>query len=72
MFIVRNCTRIRKLALRMINELVEKNEVYNAEKIDGKWHRGFASTTTAGGRGNEHSRRAAHCPFLPLSGIWIR
>ena len=37
MFIVRNCTRIRKLALRMINELVEKNEVYNAEKIDGKW-----------------------------------
>lgn len=36
-FIVRNCTRIRKLALRMINELVEKNEVYNAEKIDGKW-----------------------------------
>ena len=48
-FIVRNCTRIRKLALRMINELVEKNEVYNAEKIDGKWHRGFASTTTAWG-----------------------
>ena len=37
MFIVRNCTRIRKLALRMINELVEKNEVYNAEKIDDKW-----------------------------------
>lgn len=36
-FIVRNCTRIRKLALRMINELVEKNEVYNAEKIDDKW-----------------------------------
>lgn len=30
-------TRARKLTPRMLNELVEKIEVYNAEKIDGEW-----------------------------------
>ena len=35
--IVRKCTRARKLTPRMLNELVEKIEVYNAEKIDGEW-----------------------------------
>ena len=30
-------TRARKLTPRMLNELVEKIEVYNAEKIDGVW-----------------------------------
>ena len=35
--IVRKYTRARKLTLRMLNELVEKIEVYNAEKIDGEW-----------------------------------
>ena len=35
--IVRKCTRARKLTPRMLNELVEKIEVYNADKIDGEW-----------------------------------
>ena len=35
--IVRKYTRARKLTPRMLNELVEKIEVYNAEKIDGDW-----------------------------------
>ena len=35
--IVRKYTRARKLTQRMLNELVEKIEVYNAEKIDGEW-----------------------------------
>ena len=35
--IVRKYTRARKLTPRMLNELVEKIEVYNAEKIDGEW-----------------------------------
>ena len=35
--IVRKYTRVRKLTPRMLNELVEKIEVYNAEKIDGEW-----------------------------------
>ena len=34
--IVRKYTRARKLTPRMLNELVEKIEVYNAEKIDGE------------------------------------
>lgn len=34
---VRKYTRARKLTLRMLNELVEKIEVYNAEKVDGVW-----------------------------------
>ena len=37
MSIVRKYTRARKLTPRMLNELVEKIEVYNAEKIDGEW-----------------------------------
>ena len=35
--IVRKYTRARKLTPRMLNELVEKIEVFNAEKIDGEW-----------------------------------
>ena len=35
--IIRKYTRARKLTPRMLNELVEKIEVYNAEKIDGEW-----------------------------------
>lgn len=35
--LVRKYTRARKLTPRMLNELVEKIEVYNAEKIDGVW-----------------------------------
>ena len=35
--IVRKYTRARKLTPRMLNELVEKIEVCNAEKIDGEW-----------------------------------
>ena len=35
--IVRKYTRARKLTPRMLNELVEKIEVYNAERIDGEW-----------------------------------
>ena len=37
MSIVRKYTRARKLTPRMLNEPVEKIEVYNAEKIDGEW-----------------------------------
>ena len=35
--LVRKYTRAGKLTPRMLNELVEKIEVYNAEKIDGVW-----------------------------------
>ena len=35
--IVRKYTRARKLTPRMLNELVERIEVYNAERIDGEW-----------------------------------
>ena len=35
--LVRKYTRARKLKPRMLNELVEKIEVYHAEKIDGVW-----------------------------------
>ena len=35
--LVRKYTRTRKLTPRMLNELVEKIEVFNAEKIDGVW-----------------------------------
>ena len=35
--LVRKYTRARKLTLRMLNELIEKIEVFNAEKIDGVW-----------------------------------
>ena len=33
----RKYTRARKLTPRMLNELIEKIEVFNAEKIDGVW-----------------------------------
>ncbi|MBQ9599468.1 MAG: DUF4368 domain-containing protein [Clostridia bacterium] len=33
---VRKYTRARKLTPRMLNELIDKIEVYQAEKIDGK------------------------------------
>ena len=35
--LVRKYTRARKLTPRLLNELVEKIEVFNAEKIDGVW-----------------------------------
>ena len=35
--LVRKYTRARKLTPRMLNELVEKIEVFNVEKIDGVW-----------------------------------
>ena len=35
--LVRKYTRVRKLTPRMLNELIEKIEVFNAEKIDGVW-----------------------------------
>ena len=35
--LVRRYTRARKLTPRMLNELIEKIEVFNAEKIDGVW-----------------------------------
>ena len=33
---VRKYTRARKLTTKMLNELIEKIEVYQAEEIDGK------------------------------------
>ena len=35
--LVRKYTRTRKLTPRMLNELIEKIEVFNAEKVDGVW-----------------------------------
>ena len=35
--LVRKYTRVRKLTPRMLNELIEKIEVFNAEKIVGVW-----------------------------------
>lgn len=33
---VRKYTRVRKLTPQMVNELIDKIEVYQAEKIDGR------------------------------------
>ena len=35
--LVRKYTRARKLTPRMLNELIEKIEVFNAEKVNGVW-----------------------------------
>ena len=35
--LVRQYTRAKKLTPRMLNELVEKIEVFNAEKVNGVW-----------------------------------
>ena len=35
--LVRKYTRARKLTPRMLNELIKKIEVFNAEKVDGVW-----------------------------------
>ncbi len=35
--LVRKYTRARKLTPRMLNELIEKIEVFNSEKVDGVW-----------------------------------
>ena len=35
--LVRKYTRARKLTPRMLNELIEKIEVFNTEKVDGVW-----------------------------------
>ena len=37
--LVRKYTRAKKLTPRMLNELVEKIEVFNAEKVNGVWER---------------------------------
>ena len=42
--LVRKYTRARKLTPRMLNELIEKIEVFHAEKIDGIWGSGSVST----------------------------
>lgn len=34
---IRKYTRARKLTPRMLNELIEKIEVHQAEKVDGVW-----------------------------------
>ncbi len=34
---VRKYTRAKKLTPRMLNELIDRIEVHQAEKIDGKW-----------------------------------
>ena len=39
--LVRKYTRARKLTPRMLNELIEKIEVFNAEKVDGVWEQRF-------------------------------
>ena len=41
--LVRKYTRARKLTPRMLNELIEKIEVFNAEKIDGVWEQRLRS-----------------------------
>ena len=57
--LVRKYTRARKLTPRMLNELIEKIEVFNAEKIDGVWEQrlrihyncvGTIEIPTAGGQ----------------------
>ena len=35
---VRKYTRAKKLTARMLTELIERIEVYQSEKIDGRWH----------------------------------
>ena len=39
---VRKYTRAKKLTPRMLNELIERIEVHQAEKIDGKWEQRLA------------------------------
>ncbi|MEG2619897.1 MAG: DUF4368 domain-containing protein, partial [Oscillospiraceae bacterium] len=34
---VRRYTRVKKLNARMLNDLIEKIEVHQAVKVDGKW-----------------------------------
>ena len=34
---VRKYTRAKKLTPRMLNELIERIEIHQAEKIDGEW-----------------------------------
>ena len=41
--LVRKYTRAKKLT-RMLNELVEKIEVFNAEKVNGVWEQRLAFT----------------------------
>ena len=45
--LVRKYTRAKKLTPRMLNELVEKIEVFNAEKVNVYGSSGSAFTTTA-------------------------
>ena len=56
--LVRKYTRARELTPRMLNELVEKIEVFNAEKIDGVWEQRLRITITA----SERLRFQRCCP----------
>lgn len=56
--LVRKYTRARKLTPRMLNELIEKIEVFHAEKIDGIWGSGSVSTITV----SERLRFQRYCP----------
>ena len=56
--LVRKYTRARKLTPRMLNELIEKIEVFNAEKIDAYGSGGFVFTITT----SERLRFQRCCP----------
>ena len=64
--IVRKYTRARKLTPRMLNELVEKIEVYNAEKIDGEWVQRFRIHYNCVGEMNIPNE-----PALPIPSVTV-
>ena len=64
--IVRKYTRARKLTPRMLNELVEKIEVYNAEKIDGEWVQRLRIHYTCVGEMNIPNE-----PALPIPAVTV-
>ena len=64
--IVRKYTRARKLTPRMLNELVEKIEVYNAEKIDGEWVQRLRIHYNCGGEMNIPNE-----PALPIPAVTV-
>ena len=63
--IVRKYTRARKLTPRMLNELVEKIEVYNAEKIDGEWVQHSPFSIIAWGQYSFQKYSRCPCPRCP-------
>ena len=56
--LVRKYTRARKLTPRMLNELIEKIEVFNAEKIDGVWKLKVTSDGYLGANGMSNHRHS--------------